>query len=210
MIAIKRAVEGGHRHIAGGRQHAIAGRAQKRDQRAHRDEGAKDLGADGIFGQRHVAGSGPRGARLFDRNSGPGSVYGRLRIRIGVTNGRVGSRYFTCTTSFILGWMWQRTSKVPASRKGFGKILARGLFVGIEQARDINLMDEFVLVGEGQRLAPIDGDLAGMKGAALLRDGVGSSAKAGAASPSRIAAKMRFMPVSPACAHLRAREVEEG
>ena len=49
----QRAIEGGHRDVAGGGQHAIAGHAQDRDDRAHRDKGTENLGADGIFGQRH-------------------------------------------------------------------------------------------------------------------------------------------------------------
>jgi hypothetical protein len=58
-------------------------------------------------------------------------------------------------------------------RKAFAKILARGSFVGIEQARNEDLVNEFVIVGEGQRLAAIDGDFGGAKRPALLHDGMG-------------------------------------
>jgi hypothetical protein len=58
-------------------------------------------------------------------------------------------------------------------RKAFGKILARGSFVGIEQTRNEDLVNELVIVGEGQRLAAIDGDFGGAKRPALLHDGMG-------------------------------------
>jgi hypothetical protein len=58
--------------------------------------------------------------------------------------------------------------------KGFTEILARRLFLGIELAIDIDLMDETVLVGEGQGLAATDGHFCGAKGASLLGDGMAS------------------------------------
>src|SRR5690242_2912759 len=66
--------------------------------------------------------------------------------------------------------------KGPGRRKGFGNILARIAFIAVEgKARrlDIDLVDELVIVGEGQAFAPVDADLGGTKGAALLDDGVG-------------------------------------
>ena len=68
--------------------------------------------------------------------------------------------------------------------KAFGKILAGGLFVGIEQTRNIDLVDEFVLVGESEAIAPIDGDLAGMKGAAALGDDMGGRRMPAPPSPT--------------------------
>ena len=89
-------------------------------------------------------------------------------------------RYLTCTTSFILGWIWQRTSKVPDC----GKLSVRfspGAFSSESNSPDhIDLMDEFVMVGEGQRFAAVDGDFAGMKGASLLHDDMGVFAEGGA------------------------------
>ena len=61
-------------------------------------------------------------------------------------------------------------------RKGFSNILAGVSLVAIETeilGLRIDLMDEFVIIGEGQTFAPVDGDLAGMKGTTLLDDGMG-------------------------------------
>ena len=58
-------------------------------------------------------------------------------------------------------------------RKVFGKIFARGLLFGIEQADHENLMDEFIVIGEGEGLAAIDGHLGWPKGPAALDNGVG-------------------------------------
>ena len=84
------AVERGHRHFARGVEHAIARRAQERDQRAHGDEGGENLRADGIAGQKH------------GRIMRPGSLKG-LKSGCGPGTPARGKRYFTCTTSFILG-----------------------------------------------------------------------------------------------------------
>src|SRR6185437_4912260 len=59
--------------------------------------------------------------------------------------------------------------------KGFGNILARITLIAVEGKAgrlDIDLMDEIVIVGEGQALAAIDIDLARVKGPALLDDGM--------------------------------------
>src|SRR5579863_3397659 len=59
--------------------------------------------------------------------------------------------------------------------KGFGNILARVFFVAVEtEARTlgVDLVDEFIRVGEDQAFAAVDGDLARVKGASLLNDGV--------------------------------------
>jgi len=60
-------------------------------------------------------------------------------------------------------------------RKGFGNVLARVLFVAVEtEARPlrIDLVDEVVVVGEGEAFTVGNRDLARMKGTALLDDGV--------------------------------------
>ena len=57
--------------------------------------------------------------------------------------------------------------------KGLINVLARGLLLGIEQTVDIDLMDETVLIGEGEGFVAIDGHFGGTKGATLLRHGVG-------------------------------------
>ena len=57
-------------------------------------------------------------------------------------------------------------------RKAFGKILARGLLIGVEQTGGINLMNEFVIIGEGQRFALVDRHFAGVEGPAALNDGM--------------------------------------
>src|SRR3954469_3222092 len=65
--------------------------------------------------------------------------------------------------------------KGPAIRKGFGNILARILLVGVEgetRRLDVDLVDEVVIVGEGQAFATIDADLGRAEGAAFLDDGV--------------------------------------
>ena len=67
---------------------------------------------------------------------------------------------------------------LEGSRRGkdFGNILARVPFVTVETEAGplrIDLVDEVVFIGEGQAFAAVDGDLARMKGAALLDDGVG-------------------------------------
>src|SRR5579863_8648197 len=64
----------------------------------------------------------------------------------------------------------------PRRGKGFGNILARILFVAVKAETGtlgIDLVDEVVIVGEGQAFTPVDADFAGVKGAALLDDGVG-------------------------------------
>ena len=59
-----------------------------------------------------------------------------------------------------------------ALRKVFGKVFARSFFLGIEKADDENLMDEFVIVGESERLTAIDADLGRVKGPSALDHGV--------------------------------------
>ena len=99
--------------------------------------------------------------------------------------------YLTCTTSFILGWMWQRTSKVPLWVKAALRFSPGDSFLGIEQVRDIDLMDELVIVGEGQGVAAVDCHLGGTEGAPLACTMVwASSAKARAGA--RRAARSRY------------------
>ena len=61
-------------------------------------------------------------------------------------------------------------------RKGLDNIFAR-IFLFAIKAKSlpvgINLVDEFVIVGEGEAFAAVDRDLAGMKGASFLDDGMG-------------------------------------
>src|SRR3569833_2735618 len=61
-------------------------------------------------------------------------------------------------------------------RKGFGNILARVPLIAVEgKARrlDINLIDELVIVSEGQAFATVYIDLRGAEVAAFLNDGMG-------------------------------------
>src|SRR5579862_4813325 len=63
--------------------------------------------------------------------------------------------------------------KSSGSREFHHDILAGLLFVGVEVQDvrlDVDLMDEFVLIGEGERIALGNGHLARMKGPALLDD----------------------------------------
>src|SRR6185312_1867057 len=53
-------------------------------------------------------------------------------------------------------------------RKAFGKSLAGRFLVGVEQAHDIDLMNEIVLVSESEAVAPVDGDFAWMEGTSAL------------------------------------------
>ena len=62
-------------------------------------------------------------------------------------------------------------------------------------------MDEIVVIGEGEGFAPIDGDLAGMEGAALLHDGMRRRRMPAAGSANRPARMILFMPVAPARHH---------
>src|SRR6185312_8414354 len=64
----------------------------------------------------------------------------------------------------------------PGLCKGFGNILARVLLVAVEgetRPLDIDLVDEVVIVGEGQAFTAVDGDFGGTERAALLDDGMG-------------------------------------
>ena len=54
----------------------------------------------------------------------------------------------------------------PGARKGFVKHFAGRLLLGIEQPIDIDLMDETVLVGEGDAFIAGDGDFPGPESAA--------------------------------------------
>ena len=56
------------------------------------------------------------------------------------------------------------------AREGFVKNFAGPLLLGIEHAVDIDLMDETVLIGEGEVFASGNGHFARAKGAALLGD----------------------------------------
>ena len=59
--------------------------------------------------------------------------------------------------------------------KAFGNILAGRTLIAVEVeivSVDIDLMDELVIVGEGQRFTLVDGDLGGAEGPALLNDGM--------------------------------------
>jgi hypothetical protein len=58
------------------------------------------------------------------------------------------------------------------ARKAFGKIFTWGPFLGIEQADREDLVDEFVIVGEGEGFAAIDRHFNRMKGSAALDDGM--------------------------------------
>src|SRR4051812_31964954 len=73
----------------------------------------------------------------------------------------------------------------PRRRKGFGNILARVPLVAVEgKARrlNVNLVNELVIVGEGQAFAATDADFGGSESPAFLGDSVGL---VGGEGPSR-------------------------
>jgi hypothetical protein len=133
--------------------------------------------------------SGPRQRRGFSPLFWIRNIYGRLRL------GRTApSQLFAEGLCFpLLNVHHQLHFGVDVAadlegsrlRKGFGNILARGSLIRVEQTGDVNLMDEFVVVGEGQRLPVIDRDLAGAKGPPLLGDGMGVIAESRASRQQR-------------------------
>src|ERR1700761_137768 len=125
---------------------------------------------------RNIPESGPRAPHGFPSNSEPASIYGRLRMTGSNSQRPRNSCLFPLfDVHDQLHFGMNMTAHLEGSRlrKAFGKILAGGALVGIEQSHDEYLMDEFIVVGEGQRLAMVDSDFGRTKGPTLLHDDMG-------------------------------------